>query len=95
MYAIIWSYQVKPGKRESFERAYGPRGVWASFFAKGEGYLGTELLRDLDVKDRYSTIERCFRPGGQRRELRIQSAARRAAGFSPRGSPKDLGASPC
>lgn len=43
---------------EQFERAYGPDGEWARFFAGGAGYIGTELLRDLAQPSRYVAIDR-------------------------------------
>ena len=58
MYVIIWKFVVKPGREGEFEEAYGPRGVWAGFFRRGNGYLGTELLHGVAVPDCYFTIDR-------------------------------------
>jgi quinol monooxygenase YgiN len=58
MYVIIWQFVVKPGAESDFERAYGPDGIWSQFFRRGPGYLGTELLRDLEAVQRYLTIDR-------------------------------------
>jgi len=44
----VWRYTVAEAQREAFERAYGPAGDWAQLFAKGGGYLGTELLGAAD-----------------------------------------------
>ena len=38
--------------------AYGPNGEWAQFFRQGTGYIGTELLHDLEELDRYIVIDR-------------------------------------
>ena len=47
------------GRKEcEFERVYGSNGVWPAFFAMGDGYLGTELLKDPDRPGRYMTIDR-------------------------------------
>jgi heme-degrading monooxygenase HmoA len=43
---------------EDFARAYGPNGEWAQFFRQGTGFVGTELLRDVDEPDRYLVIDR-------------------------------------
>ena len=43
---------------EEFERAYGANGDWAQFFREGQGYIGTELLRDVEEHDRYLVIDR-------------------------------------
>ena len=58
MYVVIWEFRVGENSREQFEEDYGPQGVWAQFFQRGEGYLGTELLRDAAVTGRYLTIDR-------------------------------------
>jgi heme-degrading monooxygenase HmoA len=55
MYILIWEFVSKPESIQQFEVAYGPEGVWAIFFRKGSGYLGTELLKD---NRRYLTIDR-------------------------------------
>jgi heme-degrading monooxygenase HmoA len=57
MVAIIWSYHVQPEKRAEFEAAYGSDGEWAELFRKGRGYIRTELLRDIDRQNRYTTID--------------------------------------
>jgi heme-degrading monooxygenase HmoA len=41
-----------------FEAAYGPDGEWAQFFRSGAGYIGTELLRDIEQPGRYVVIDR-------------------------------------
>ena len=56
MIALVFSYDVRdvPG----FERVYGPDGDWAEFFAGASGFIGTELLRDVDTPGRYLVIDR-------------------------------------
>ncbi len=49
---------MKPGHERAFEDAYGPLGAWATLFAQGSGFLGTELLRDETQPRRYLTIDR-------------------------------------
>ena len=55
---ILWEFRPRPGSEREFEIAYGPRGEWAALFAKGEGYLGTQLFRDLQDSSRYLTLDR-------------------------------------
>jgi heme-degrading monooxygenase HmoA len=57
-YLIMWEFRAKAGSEKRFEQAYGPKGVWAQFFALGEGYAGTELNQDLKDKLRYVTLDR-------------------------------------
>lgn len=56
-YHRLWRYQVAPGRITEFEQAYGPTGVWAQLFARGAGYLGTELLRPLPPGTGYITLD--------------------------------------
>ena len=58
MYVIIWKFAVKPGLQDDFEAVYGPAGVWAQFFPRGDGYVETELLRDASAPGLYVTIDR-------------------------------------
>jgi heme-degrading monooxygenase HmoA len=37
---------------------YGAEGEWAQFFRQGNGYIGTELLHDLDEPERYLVVDR-------------------------------------
>ncbi len=56
MIALVFRYDVRDP--QEFEDAYGPNGEWAQFFRQGQGYIGTELLRDVDEVDRYIVIDR-------------------------------------
>ena len=56
MIALVFSYEVRePG---GFERAYGADGDWAQFFRQARGYIGTELLRDVETPSRYLVVDR-------------------------------------
>lgn len=56
MIALAFRYDARDPA--AFEQAYGPDGEWAQFFRTGEGYIGTELLRDVEEPDRYLVIDR-------------------------------------
>jgi heme-degrading monooxygenase HmoA len=56
-YIIIWEFQVRPGSEIQFEQVYGPDGLWARLFRRGEGYIRTELLRDEKKQGRYLTLD--------------------------------------
>ena len=56
MIALVFSYEVRDA--EAFERAYGADGEWADFFRQGPGYVGTELLRDVETPGRFIVIDR-------------------------------------
>lgn len=57
-FAVVWEFRVKPGKERRFEQAYGPDGEWVQLFGRSKGYLGTELMRDRDLRFRYMTFDR-------------------------------------
>jgi len=54
--ALVFSYEVRDAA--AFESAYGADGEWAQFFAQGAGYIGTELLRDVEHPSRYLVVDR-------------------------------------
>jgi heme-degrading monooxygenase HmoA len=54
--ALVFSYEV--ADTAEFERVYGPEGDWAQFFRRGHGYVGTELLRDVEQSGRYLVVDR-------------------------------------
>ena len=56
MLALLFQYDVRDD--EEFEGVYGPEGEWAAFFRSGTGYIGTELLKDVEVPGRYLVIDR-------------------------------------
>ena len=61
MIALVFSYEVTRDTAE-FERVYGIDGEWAEFFRQGRGYIGTELLRDVEAPGRYLVIDRWESP---------------------------------
>jgi heme-degrading monooxygenase HmoA len=54
--ALVFRYDVRD--TETFEEVYGADGEWAKFFRRGAGFIGTELLRDVEEPDRYIVIDR-------------------------------------
>jgi quinol monooxygenase YgiN len=56
-YMIAWEFRPKPGAEKRFEDAYGSHGIWAAFFKQGEGFIATELNRDLKDAGRYLTLD--------------------------------------
>ena len=62
MYVLVWAYEVRAEREEAFARDYAADGLWAQFFARGTGYLGTELLADTAQPLRYLTIDRWTTP---------------------------------
>ena len=56
MLVLVFSYEAR--EPAEFEAAYGPEGEWSDFFRGGAGFVGTELLRDVEVPGRYLVIDR-------------------------------------
>jgi heme-degrading monooxygenase HmoA len=56
MLVLVFSYDARDP--DEFERVYGPEGEWAQFFRGGAGYVGTELLRDVETAGRYLVLDR-------------------------------------
>jgi heme-degrading monooxygenase HmoA len=56
-YVVVWEFRPRSGLEGRFEELYGPRGPWARLFASGEGFVATELNRDLKDSGRYLTLD--------------------------------------
>ena len=54
--ALVFSYEVRDAS--AFEAAYGSDGEWSQFFRGAAGYIGTELLRDVENPGRYLVVDR-------------------------------------
>lgn len=57
VFVYMWEYHVQEESIEDFEHAYGPHGDWVQLFKKGEGYLFTDLHRDVSNPQRYITTD--------------------------------------
>jgi heme-degrading monooxygenase HmoA len=60
MIALVFSYEVRDAAQ--FEAVYGPDGEWAQFFGTAQGYIGTELLHDVETPSRYLVVDRWESP---------------------------------
>jgi len=54
--AHVFRYEARD--TDDFRAAYGPEGEWAQFFRQGQGYIGTELLHDVEEPERFLVIDR-------------------------------------
>jgi quinol monooxygenase YgiN len=55
--AIVWQFDVKPGKEVEFEQFYGAAGDWTAVSRHSHSYLGSSFLRDQSRASRYLVIE--------------------------------------
>jgi heme-degrading monooxygenase HmoA len=56
-YLIVWDFRVPREKQPRFEEVYGPDGTWVQLFRRGEGYLESQLVQDLQQRGRYLTLD--------------------------------------
>ena len=56
-YVIVWEFRVRQEKVEEFIEKYGPEGNWAWFFRGSNGYIRTELVRDVTDHLRFLTLD--------------------------------------
>jgi heme-degrading monooxygenase HmoA len=56
-FVVIWEFHVRPGMERAFEKNYGADGSWARLFREGEGFVATELSRDVKKPGRYLTLD--------------------------------------
>jgi len=54
---VVWEFRVREGMEPEFERRYSSTGAWARLFSRGEGYEGTELMKDAAAPRRYVVID--------------------------------------
>ena len=57
MIAVVWQFQVKPGKHQEFERFYGADGEWSKLARRSRSFLGSSFLRDQATTTSYMLIE--------------------------------------
>ena len=56
MIALVFVYDAS--QEDEFRRVYGAGGDWETFFRGGRGYVGTELLRDVEQRGRFLVVDR-------------------------------------
>ena len=54
---IVWEFRVRQEKVDEFLQKYGPEGNWARFFRGSNGYIRTELVRDVTDHLRFLTLD--------------------------------------
>jgi len=55
MFVILWEFEVKPGRENRFESAYGAKGAWVALFAQDPAYHGTQFFREVERPRLYLT----------------------------------------
>lgn len=57
-FAYMWEFIVPEASRREFEAHYAPGGSWGQMFRQHSGYIETVLLHDLELPQRYVTVDR-------------------------------------
>lgn len=57
MIAVVWQFEVHPGKQDAFEQLYGADGPWTALSRRSRSFLGTSFLRDRTQTSQYLLIE--------------------------------------
>ena len=57
MIAVIWQFDVKPGREKEFEELYGADGEWTALNRQTRSYLGSSFMRDQNQSARYLLVE--------------------------------------
>jgi hypothetical protein len=57
MIAIVWQFNVRPGRNKEFEEFYGANGGWTSMNRRSRSYLGSSFMQDQGVDSRYLMVE--------------------------------------
>ena len=57
MIAIMWHFDVKPGREAEFEQLYGVDGPWTTMNRHTRSYIGTSFLHDQNRASRYLVVE--------------------------------------
>ena len=57
MIAIVWQFEVRPGREAEFERFYGADGEWTKLSRRSRSFLGSSFLKDLAMPNKYLLVE--------------------------------------
>ena len=57
MIAIVWQFDIQPGREAEFEQFYGADGEWTAMNRHSRSYLGSSFLRDQNRAGQYLMIE--------------------------------------
>lgn len=57
MIAVVFQFEVKPGREADFERLHGADGEWTSLSRQSRSFIGSSFLREFASPPRYLLIE--------------------------------------
>ena len=57
MIALVWQFEIEPGKTAEFEKFFGAGGPWAEIARRDRAYLGASFIRNLGDPIQYMLTE--------------------------------------
>lgn len=57
MLAVVWQFEVQPGRADDFERLHGADGDWTKISRRSRSFLGSSFLKELANPRRYLLVE--------------------------------------
>ena len=57
MVAVVWQFDILPGKSADFERLYGADGDWTKLSRRSRSFLGSSFLRSIGSDTSYLLVE--------------------------------------
>jgi hypothetical protein len=55
--AVVWQFEVQPGRGDDFERLHGADGDWTKISRRSRSFLGSSFLKELADPRRYLLVE--------------------------------------
>lgn len=57
MIAVIFQFEIKPGREAEFERLHGADGEWTALSRQSRSFIGSSFLREFASPPRYVLVE--------------------------------------
>ena len=57
MIAVVFQFEVKPGREDEFEQLHGADGEWTSLSRQSRSFIGSSFLREFTASPRYLLVE--------------------------------------
>ena len=55
--AVVWQFEVQPGRGDDFEQLHGADGDWTKISRRSRSFLGSSFLKELANPRRYLLVE--------------------------------------
>ena len=57
MIAVVFQFEVKPGRQAEFEQLHGADGEWTALSRQSRSFIGSSFLREFSTAPRYLLVE--------------------------------------